>query len=116
MGPIDVRDLFVAATSDDQLGVSSVDIDAVIRGERRAAVRRRTVMGACAAALTVSVVLIAPSALGGSPNSPAGPGPTPAITPSNPAEPLPTPTTSSDGPSITPSPTSGNPPPATTPD
>jgi hypothetical protein len=111
MGPIDVRDLFVAATSDEQLGVSSVDIDAVIRGERRAAARRRTVMGVCAAALTVTAVVVAPSALG-SPSSPGGPGPAPAIAPTTPAAPQ---VTFPDGPAVTPSPSRGNQPP-TTPD
>jgi hypothetical protein len=61
---VDIRALFLAEANDDALGSTSVDIDAVIRRERRARQRRRWVAGTCAVALVTGGILLGPTLAG----------------------------------------------------
>lgn len=74
----EVRNLFARATTDEVLGASTVDIDGVIRRERRAAWQRRGAGLVAIAAAVAAVVVLAPSLLPGG----TGAGPAPGATPS----------------------------------
>lgn len=89
----EVRRLFAAEPIDERLGVSTVDVDAVVRRERRTVVRQRAVLSGLAAVVVTAVAITAPSALGGLSGGtgqapPVGVGGPPVTTP--PASALPT--------------------------
>lgn len=84
---VNLHDLFAAATAEDQLGKSTVNVDAIIRRERRSMTRQRSVLGLSAVVIATAVALGAPSLLDRS--VPAPPGST-GTTPTSASTPAPT--------------------------
>jgi hypothetical protein len=72
-----VRDLFSRTVTDDVLGVSTVDLDGVVRRERRVAWQRRGAGAAVLAVVAMVAVLIGPSLFSGRTRNGPGPAATP---------------------------------------
>jgi hypothetical protein len=68
---MNLTQLMTEASSEDRLGPSTVDVDRIVAGERRAAARRRFGAAGTAAAVVVGLAFGVPAALGGhSPTKP----------------------------------------------
>lgn len=81
---VNLHDLFTAATAEDQLGKSTVDVDAIIRRERTSITRQRSALGLSAVVIATAAALSAPALLNGSTPQPlasTGTSPTSTTTP-----------------------------------